>query len=621
MSRDWTVRDDARDRQTVRLVLIFLLSAALVAALVTGFFLRKRSVDLGDKQAAYQAALAGEDYETAVDLYRAIREKATDTRLPQADQVRFQAALKAMDDLTDQAVAPIEAKLSQGQRLSDDDLDRLKGLSELVAGRIITHVRGLARAYLYQQTGRPVLEGAYQQLRAVDAIWQGLAALPDELTLMSRIRPRVFQINQALDQADYWAAHDNLDRLWQELEPGPFVHEELNRLQAALLAAMYEPLLDEARAFMAGGRFVSAHQELTKLQAVFPGDVALDQALMTCQPHVPEAWETLDEAVPFLTVRPLISDPQRAFDGGVYAAAAADAMLTVTEFKQLLAGLYQNGYVLVDADRLLDQQARWQPLAVPAGKKPLVLVLEGFNYYVTRRETGNAWDLVLDEDGHVLSERVDAQGKRILAADEEAIGLLDQFVSDHPDFSLDGAKGTISLTGYECVFGTVTSDRQLQERNQALAAHGYPILTLTDQELADNRQQVQALAERLKATGWLFASSTYGFVELGGAEPDRVRQDTRRWLEEVGSLLGPVNMLHYPNGSLLNSGDSRLDDLMQNGFVFFGGLGPDPYRYQGEGFVYVDKVPVNGYTLQNSQTFHLDRFFDAAAVLDRQARP
>ncbi|MDW7657333.1 MAG: hypothetical protein SCM11_09185, partial [Bacillota bacterium] len=261
-----------------------------------------------------------------------------------------------------------------------------------------------------------------------------------------------------------------------------------------------------------------------------------------------------------------------------------------------------------------------QTLFLPPGKKPLVLVIEGLNYYATRRETGNAWNLIIDEGGEVAAEILDEKGNLVIDRRGEAIGILDLFVLVHPDFSLDGAKGTISLTGYECVFGYVTDEDQLDDRNNAFLDNGMASISLSDREIEANRAEVIQIIERLKETGWRFASSTYGFINARDHDLDRIRTDTQKWLDQVGSLTGPVSMLHYPNGAFITGSDERAEYLKDQGFILFGGIGATPYLFTGSRYIYVDKVPVNGYTLRNSRQYGLERFFDAAGIYDRAAR-
>ena len=143
---------------------------------------------------------------------------------------------------------------------------------------------------------------------------------------------------------------------------------------------------------MKGGRYVTAYDQLQRLAEVFPEDATIQNYTSESAPFVPEKMVLWGEynLVEIITIRPLIIDEKTAFDGDQYETAANDAMLTEQEFRRMLDELYKNDYVLIDAFHLYTEEGRLQEFWVPEGKKPLVLVLDSLNYYVTRRETGNA---------------------------------------------------------------------------------------------------------------------------------------------------------------------------------------------------------------------------------------
>jgi len=99
---------------------------------------------------------------------------------------------------------------------------------------------------------------------------------------------------------------------------------------------------------------------------------------------------------------------------------------------------------------------------------------------------------------------------------------------------------------------------------------------------------------------------------------ERIQTDTQKWLSQVGSLTGPVRILHYPNGAFINGSDERARYLISQGFTIFGGIGVTAYQYSGEGYLYVDKTPINGFTLRNSNTYQLSRLFDPTGILNRK---
>jgi len=96
---------------------------------------------------------------------------------------------------------------------------------------------------------------------------------------------------------------------------------------------------------------------------------------------------------------------------------------------------------------------------VPEGKKPFVLSIDNVNYYEYMANDGFAKRLVLDENGDVKNLYVDAGGNELIG-NYDIVPILDDFIKQHPDFSLRGARGIVGVTGYEGVFGYRVNDAQ-----------------------------------------------------------------------------------------------------------------------------------------------------------------
>ncbi len=620
MKATFYVKEDQVENKLLRRLVILVLSLALVLFGVVALLIWRQSEKSATILADFNQAIAEEDYPAAMVAYRKAKELALADQLPAGQQALFQEALSAVEAKTSQLLAEVEEKIRQGKPVSQPEQMLIEGLGELSAARLITLLRELTRDYLHGKVSLQLVQTALTRVGTLENIAQGVHGLAEELSQMTQLRSLVARINSELDQQDYWQAWADCQE-WTDLaDLGPFTKDQLQQLTRRCQSEMYEPLLAQARQKIAGGRYISANQSLSELAEVFPDDQAIRLALEECRPFVPDQLVAWHGVVEFLTIKPLISDTSLAFDNDSYAAAAFDSMLTVTEFSKILPALYDKGYILIDSDSLYDETSQLQTIMLPPGKKPLVLVLEGLNYYATRRQTGNAWNLALDEGGEVAALLPDNQGGFKLDRSAEAIGILDQFVADQPDFSLDGAKGTISLTGYECVFGFITDQDQIDDRNQALTDNGFAPQAFSQAELDENKKEARQIADRLKETGWIFASSTYGFINANEYDLASIKKDTEKWLNQVGSITGPVSILHYPNGSFINGSDERANYLKEQGFILFGGIGSSAYMYVGDRYIYVDKLSLNGYSLNNSQQFDLDRFFSARDIYDKTGR-
>ncbi len=319
--------------------------------------------------------------------------------------------------------------------------------------------------------------------------------------------------------------------------------------------------------------------------------------VLTPPPVAPEPERVVyDGPVEHIFFHPLIAFPELAFDGDFLAQGYNDWFVTVPEFKAIMEQLYQNGYMLVDIETAVTPGK----LRLPPGKKPLVLSVDDINYYDYMRANGNVYKLVLDSEGRVATYAVSPAGEPFLSYDNEIVPLVDQFVARHPDFSLDGAKGVLALTGYEGILGYRTNELQ---------APSYPL------EKAEALQVVQ----RLKETGWSFASHSWGHQDAAKLSLGSLERDTQRWKAEVESLIGPTPVYIYPFGSGLQPGDPKFAMLQRLGFRTFCGVGPTPYLQTSDGYALMDRRHIDGMALEQQKRL-IAPLFDADSVLD-PARP
>lgn len=242
-----------------------------------------------------------------------------------------------------------------------------------------------------------------------------------------------------------------------------------------------------------------------------------------------------DGVVEHLFFHPIVAYPELAFDGDSQADGIDDWMVTVDEYDKILQSVYDRGYVLVDINDVWSEStdANGQPvmirntLYIPEGKKPLIFSYDDVNYYDYMLKDGFTYKLILGKDGLLWSYGLDPQGNEVISQDLDAVTILDKFVREHPDFSPFGAKGSLSLTGYQGILGYRTNTDT----------------KVWNDELEANRlkecEAVKPIIAELKRTGWTFGSHTWGHINLASSSLDRVKADTKRWMDEVGSLVGP----------------------------------------------------------------------------------
>lgn len=265
-------------------------------------------------------------------------------------------------------------------------------------------------------------------------------------------------------------------------------------------------------------------------------------------------------------------------------------------------------------------------LMLPEGKKPLVISFDDVNYYEYMLEQGFTSKLVLGDDGQIWAECTDPYTKQtFLTQDLDATTLLDQFVLAHPDFSLNGAKAIFSLTGYQGILGYRT-------QNDIDIAADDPARPAFDANRAAEIEAVKPILQRLKETGWTFGSHTWGHINLSSWSLEKIQRDTVRWQEEVGTLVGPTNILFYPHGARPDGDDWHTTGpvfqyLQNQGFRVFASVGVNSFSYVKKDIsaVICDRMHPDGTTLRGGNTGKdVERympFYDCREIIDLEVRP
>jgi hypothetical protein len=207
---------------------------------------------------------------------------------------------------------------------------------------------------------------------------------------------------------------------------------------------------------------------------------------------------------------------------------------------------------------------------------------------------GFADKLVLDQDGNVTTQVITPDNKTIITRDGDTIPILDDFIKAHPDFSVDGAKGLIALTGYEGILGYRTDDPTQ----------------------ADGAKKI---VEKLKETGWKFASHSYSHDEVflkGAISLADLKTDTQNWENQIEPLVGNTDIYVGPFGQIFKESDARRKYLISQGFKMFFGVGMDMYLHYYPDDAVMDRADIDGYRLSTTPNL-LKPYFDPQLVIDK----
>ncbi len=406
-------------------------------------------------------------------------------------------------------------------------------------------------------------------------------------------------------------AESNADKAAQQIEAQKRLEQEAGQLlqEAQRLANNYD--YDAA---------------LAKLNT-FSGDIYQYNNLLSARDQYTKAkdslvlWNDLSK-IPHLSVNQLIAEAERTFTCTVsYASQLRNEYITTGEFSAILQQLYDKGYVLVGLDDIVSENAAGYTtvgVSLPEGKRPIMLTQTHVNYYKYLSDgdyngvpdadgAGFATRLILDDDGNFTCEMLDASGETVTGA-FDVVPILEGFIAEHPDFSYRGARAALAVTGYEGLFGYATTPDDKE--------------SLSEEDYAQQVQQVTALVAALRERGYTIASYTYDHAAYGDISDWAVQQDLQHWEDEVTPILGDVDILLLAKGSDIAAPSKeysgvKLQAMQDAGFRCFIGYcnGSEPWALVTANYIRQGRLVISGQALEETPRLYQD-FFSAASVLD-----
>ncbi|MCL2046971.1 MAG: polysaccharide deacetylase family protein [Oscillospiraceae bacterium] len=314
----------------------------------------------------------------------------------------------------------------------------------------------------------------------------------------------------------------------------------------------------------------------------------------------------------------VIAYPQLAFDGDSDSQGYDDYMVTASEYLKILYSLYESNFILINMNDVwseeIDANGRARmvknTLMLPEGKLPIIISFDDLSFYEYMEDDGFMSKYIIGDDGDIWASGIDPDGNFVKSQDLAAITILDKFIREHPDFSLNGAKGCIAFTGYQGILGYRT---QYDRNNDTADTQLFRM-----HEIA----RVQPIIEKLKETGWYFACHSYGHIDLSKSSYDTVKADADRWMDEVGSLVGETQIFLYPYGSRLDGNDvsntgAAFRYYHQLGFRLYASVGYEPFSQIKSDIsaVICDRMNVDGIAFATGGG-NYTRFYNVAEIRD-----
>lgn len=301
-----------------------------------------------------------------------------------------------------------------------------------------------------------------------------------------------------------------------------------------------------------------------------------------------------------LSFNTLMAFPEKALsDNNNLSASFDENKITTSEFKNILYELYKNDYVLISINQLIDSKTLEQiPLKLPKNKKPILLVFDNVSYKSNYQNLGEIDKIIIDRNNNLATYTTKKSIQDRVAYDNEFILILENFIKQFPDFSFNGAKGIIFLTGENGILGYNTNHKNASSKYES--------------------KRVSEVIKKLKSLGWQFGCNNYSYKLDSNLNDMEFAKDLSLWNSEVSPLIGTTNLYAYPYGE--NDENSNKQELLiTSGFKIFFECGSPSSNQKISDTYHFYYYKINGKTLrENSQV--LDNLFSCEKVYDYNYR-
>ena len=280
-------------------------------------------------------------------------------------------------------------------------------------------------------------------------------------------------------------------------------------------------------------------------------------------------------AIEHIFTHELVYDTERAFaaDNSLRNCFDKDH-LTAREFERLLLSLHSNGYALISLDAALGGE----PIIMPSGKKPIVMSFDDMTYDTVGR---GCIDRIVLDGGKVCDYTARAEKQK--TRERENVSILERFIEEHPDFSVNGGRATVCVNGYNGILGYRIT----------------PSSKVSDNVMARDTEGCKAVVAELKRLGYTFASHTYYHKYFNSMSYAEVEKDCAMWDEYIKPIVGDTSVLCFPAGEH-NAKSGKLEVFRKHGFDTFLCVGAGATKFEREmtGVNFVYRKPFDGTALR-----------------------
>ncbi|NLC39417.1 MAG: hypothetical protein GX763_00690 [Clostridiaceae bacterium] len=590
------------------------------------FFLLRKTLEPFDYQAAYDKALEQSDFEEIISIHAQAQKIIADERESEDNSAELADAIlirnKIEIQLSTFAQSLIESVLT-GNSLSSEEVDKLSLSMSIVGDDSLQVIEDVLKDYVLGVISEAEYIHFLETLYPVPEFKRFLSEQVNEFVLIRDFKTALEPAYQLLQQGEYSSSADAFESLGDsEYSRIRSLDHILKDLRMEALENLYLLRMPEIQRLIDQGRLYDASLIIKSIDFYFPDRDELIQAKKLTDKLVPSKLIYWSDPIEAISVKPIIADSERAFDNDIFADRANEDLLTAAEFRLLLEALYENDYVLINGNEIVDEAGSFRRVLIPSGKKPLLIFLDDFYFTPQRVESGICSRLDLDEDSNVLGVIQDRQGAESLQSNSTAIDILENFLQEYPDFTFNGAKAVIVLSGADGLFGyPLNSEHLVRMRDQAQSI-GLSFYLNSVNDLEANRDKLREIFASLENKQWVFASQSYNRISVPDHSLSSLSWDTERMQEEIGEFISKLRIYAFAFGNHVEANPLLSAYLANSGFALQSGSGtPYAYTIQKQGYVYIDRQQITADKLRNPQANSLSNFVNGKQIITDNKRP
>lgn len=369
-----------------------------------------------------------------------------------------------------------------------------------------------------------------------------------------------------------------------------------------LLNNYKELLIEETNKYINNQDYVSAINLLNSNQKYFKNDATIKNLIqLNNELHSSNNLVEYTGEIEHLTFGTLMAFPEKALNTNNHLSNYFDKnKITTNEFKSILNELYRNNYVLIDIfDYINRESITKNKLMLPKNKKPLILSFDNVSYKSNYQNLGEIDKIIIDRNDNLATYTTKKSIQDRIGYDNEFIVILESFINEYPDFSINNARGIIFLTGEDGILGYNTNHKNASNKYEA--------------------KKVSEVIKKLKSLGWRFGCNNYTYKDENSKSDLEFAKELSLWNQEIRTIIGDTELYAHPFGIKTNNQNSKVELLLANGFkIFFENSNNPKTEFLGEMCI-LSRKEVNGYTLRNNSEM-FENIFDCEKVYDHSNR-